>query len=151
MIQKLLQTNTDFIYLFLRVIAGVIIFPYGMQKLFGWFEDLGGGVGIRETLINMRSKRIPFGIAWSVIIGQSLGSIALLVGLLGRVAAAANFIIFTGALIVHLRDGWALNWIGRKKGEGIEYFVMLLSILMVVAIKGSGPVSVDAWLLTMLN
>jgi len=151
MIQKLLQTNTDFIYLFLRVIAGVIIFPYGMQKLFGWFEDLGGGVGIRETLINMRSKRIPFGIAWSVIIGQSLGSIALLVGLLGRVAAAANFIIFTGALIVHVRDGWALNWIGRKKGEGIEYFVMLLSILMVVAIKGSGPVSVDAWLLTMLN
>jgi putative oxidoreductase len=151
MIQKLLQTNTDFIYLFLRVIAGVIIFPYGMQKLFGWFEDLGGGVGIRETLINMRSKRIPFGIAWSVIIGQSLGSIALLVGFLGRVAAAANFIIFTGALIVHLRDGWALNWIGRKKGEGIEYFVMLLSILMVVTIKGSGPMSVDAWLLTILN
>jgi putative oxidoreductase len=149
MIQKLLQTDNDFILLFLRVIAGIIIFPYGMQKLLGWFDDLGGGVGIRETLTNMRSKRIPILIAWLVIIGQSLGSIALIAGCFGRVAAAGNFIIFTGALIVHAGDGWALNWIGKKKGEGIEYFVMLLSILMVVIIRGSGPISIDAWLLTM--
>lgn len=148
MIQKLLQTDTDFIYLLLRVIAGIIIFPYGMQKLLGWFDDLGGGVGIKATLKNMRSKRIPMIIAWLVIIGQSFGSIALLIGCFGRVAAACNFIIFTGALIVHTGDGWALNWIGKKKGEGIEYFVMLLSLLMVIIIKGSGPVSIDAWLLT---
>jgi putative oxidoreductase len=151
MIQKLLQTDTDFIYLFLRVVAGIIIFPYGMQKLLGWFNDLGGGVGIRETLANMRSKRIPVVIAWLVIIGQSFGSIALILGLFGRVAAAGNFIIFTGAMIVHAGDGWALNWKGTKKGEGVEYFVMLLSILMVVVIKGSGPISIDAWLLTLLR
>lgn len=151
MIQKLLQTDPDFIYLFLRVIAGIIIFPYGMQKLFGWFEDLGGGVGIREILRNMRLKRIPVAIAWLIIIGQSFGSVALIIGCFGRIAAAGNFVIFTGAMFVHARDGWALNWIGKKKGEGIEYFVMLLSILLVVIIKGSGPVSIDAWLLTMLK
>ena len=87
--------------------------------------------------------------AWLIIIGQSLGSIALIAGCFGRVAAAGNFIIFTGALIVHSGDGWSLNWNGKKKGEGIEYFVMLLSILMVIMIKGSGPISIDAWLLTM--
>src|SRR5215470_7055329 len=103
MIQKLLQTDNDFTLLFLRVIAGIIIFPYGMQKLLGWFDDLGGGVGIRETLTNMRAKKIPILIAWLVIIGQSLGSIALIAGCLGRVGAAGNFIIFTGALIVHAR------------------------------------------------
>ena len=151
MIQKLLQTDPDFIYLFLRVIAGIIIFPYGMQKLLGWFDDLGGGVGIKETLTNMRSKQIPVVIAWLVIIGQSLGSIALIAGCFGRIAAAGNFIIFTGALIVHSRDGWALNWTGKKKGEGIEYFVLLLSILLVIMIKGSGPISIDAWLLEMQN
>jgi hypothetical protein len=26
-----------------------------------------------------------------------------------------------GALIVHLPDGWAMNWFGEKKGEGIEF------------------------------
>lgn len=151
MIQMLLHTDTDYIYLFLRVIAGIILFPYGMQKLFGWFDDLGGGVGIRETLINMRSKGVPKVITWSVIIGQSLGSIGLITGCFGRVAAAGNFIIFTGALIVHAGDGWALNWTGKKKGEGIEYFVLLLSILMVIIIKGSGPASFDYWLWTVLK
>ena len=151
MIQKLLETNPDFTWLFLRVIAGIIIFPYGMQKLLGWFNDLGGGVGIKETLKNMRLKRIPIAIAWLIVIGQSLGSIALITGSFARIAAAGNFIIFTGALIVHARDGWTINWTGKKKGEGIEYFVMLLAILLVIMIKGSGPVSIDAWLLTMFT
>ena len=57
MIYKLLQTDADYITLFLRVIAGIIIFPYGMQKLFGWFDNLGGGVGIKETLIQLNAKK----------------------------------------------------------------------------------------------
>ena len=150
MIYRLLQTDVDYVYFFLRLVAGIIIFPYGMQKLLGWFDDLGGGVGIRETLMNMRSKKIPTAIAWLVIIGQSIGSIALILGSFGRIAAGANFFIFTGALIVHAADGWTMNWIGKKKGEGIEYFVMLLSILIVITIKGSGALSIDRWLLSKL-
>jgi len=151
MIYKLLQTDADYITLFLRVIAGIIIFPYGMQKLLGWFDNLGGGVGIKETLMQMNKKKIPAGIAWLVIIGQSIGSVALLLGFLGRIAAGANFIIFTGALIVHARDGWAMNWLGKKKGEGVEYFVMLLAILVVIFIKGSGTLSIDIWLLSKMT
>ena len=145
---ELLQTNVDYVSLFLRVVAGIIIFPYGMQKLFGWFDNLGGGVGIKETLVQMSAKKIPQAIAWLIIIGQSIGSIALIIGFLGRIAAAANFIIFTGALIVHAPDGWTMNWTGKKKGEGIEYFVMLLSILLIIVIKGSGAISADLWLLS---
>ena len=62
-----------------------------------------------------------------------------------------NFIIFTGALINHAPDGWTMNWKGNKKGEGIEYFVMLLSLLLVVIIRGSGPISIDAWILAILG
>ena len=148
MMYALLQTDADYVYLFLRVVAGIIIFPYGMQKLFGWFDDLGGGVGIKETLVHMRAKNIPSWIAWLIIIGQSIGSIALMFGCLGRIAAGANFVIFTGALIVHARDGWTMNWLGKKKGEGIEYFVLLLSILIVITIQGSGALSIDRWLLS---
>ncbi|HTD97631.1 MAG TPA: DoxX family protein [Mucilaginibacter sp.] len=140
----IIQTNADYIYFFIRVIAGIIIFPYGMQKLFGWF----GGPGIKGTLEDLTiKKKLPMFIAWLIILGQSLGSIALIIGFLGRIAATGNFIIFVGALIVHSPDGWMLNWFGRKKGEGIEYFVMLLALLLVVIIKGSGAVSVDLWLL----
>jgi hypothetical protein len=39
-----------------------------------------------------------------------------------------------------------LNWFGSKKGEGIEYFVLLLSLLLVIVFKGSGALSIDYWL-----
>jgi putative oxidoreductase len=142
MIEKLLHTDPDYAWTFLRIIAGLIIFPYGMQKLFPWF----GGWGIKKSLKQLTLKKIPTFIAWLIIIGQSFGSIALVAGFLGRIAAGGLFIIFTGALIVHLPDGWAMNWFGEKKGEGIEYFVMLLSLLLIVIVRGSGAMSIDRWL-----
>ncbi len=138
----LFQTTPDYIAAFVRIIAGIIIFPYGMQKLFGWFD----GVGIKGTLEQMRARRIPRFIGWLVIIGQSLGSVALISGFLGRIAASGLFVIFTGALIVHLPNGWTMNWFGDKNGEGIEYHVLLLSLLLIVIIKGSGALSIDSWL-----
>jgi len=147
MIRQLLQTDNSYVYLFLRVVAGMIIFPYGMQKLLGWFDDLGGGIGIKGSLKKLSARGIPALIGWLIIIGQSFGSIALITGCLGRIAAAGNFIIFTGALIVHAPDGWTLNWLGKKKGEGIEYFVLLLAVLLIIIINGSGAVSVDLWLM----
>src|SRR5258706_12493834 len=113
-----------------------------MQKLFGWF----GGVGIKGTFEEMAVKKVPKFIAWLVIIGQSFGSTALIFGFLGRIAAGGLFIIFTGALIFHLPNGWTMNWFGSKKGEGIEYFVLLLSLLLVIVVKGSGGLSIDNWL-----
>jgi putative oxidoreductase len=146
MISRLFYTDNSYIYLILRLVAGGIIFPYGMQKLLGWFDDFGGGVGVKASLESFKKKKIPSFIAWLVIIGQSLGSVALMIGFAGRIAAAANFIIFTGAMVNHWPDGWVMNWIGKKRGEGIEYFVMLLAILLIVIIKGSGALSVDRWL-----
>ena len=51
MIKTLLQTDSDYVYTFLRIIAGIIVFPYGMQKLFGWFSAPGFGTpGIKGSL-----------------------------------------------------------------------------------------------------
>jgi putative oxidoreductase len=147
MIKTLLQTDSDYVYTFLRIIAGIIVFPYGMQKLFGWSGAPGfGAPGIKASVEQITARKIPKFIAWLIIIGQSFGSIALMSGFLGRIAAGGLFIIFTGALIVHLPDGWTLNWFGSKKGEGIEYFVLLLSLLLVIVVKGSGALSIDGWL-----
>ena len=40
-----------------------------------------------------------------------------------------------------------MNWVGKKKGEGVEYFVLLLAVLLVIMVKGSGAMSIDRWLL----
>ncbi len=151
MIYKLIQTNGDYAYLFLRIVAGIVIFPYGMQKLFGWFDDFGGGVGINATLRQLAAKKVPKVLAWLIIIGQSFGSFALLAGCFGRFAAAANFVIFTGAIVAHASEGWTMNWMGKKKGEGVEYFVLLLSILLIIIFRGSGPFSIDRWLLVIIQ
>ncbi|HJP93279.1 MAG TPA: DoxX family protein [Pyrinomonadaceae bacterium] len=141
--ETLLQTDTNYVWTFVRIIAGIIIFPYGMQKLFGWFD----GVGIKGTVDQMAARRVPQFIAWMIIIGQSFGSMALILGFLGRIAAGGLFIIFAGALIVHLPDGWSMNWFGKKSGEGIEYHIMLLALLLIVIVKGSGAMSIDLWLI----
>ncbi len=147
MIESLLQTDRDYLIALLRIVSGTIIFPYGMQKLFGWFD----GDAIKGTLEQMAARHIPLFIAWLIIIGQSFGSIALILGFLGRFAAGGLFIIFTGALVAHLPYGWMMNWFGKKSGEGIEYHVMLLSLLLVTIIRGSGAASVDLWLTSALR
>jgi putative oxidoreductase len=101
---------------------------------------------IQELLKNLVDWTRRISPAWLVIVGQFFGSIALVAGFLGRIAAGGLFIIFTGALIVHLPDGWAMNWFGERKGEGIEYHVMLLSLLLIVIVRGSGAMSIDLWL-----
>ena len=87
MIKTLLQTDSDYVYTFLRIIAGIIVFPYGMQKLFGWSSAPGfGAPGIKGSLEQITVRKIPKFIAWLIIIGQSVGSIALIPGSLGRIA-----------------------------------------------------------------
>jgi putative oxidoreductase len=142
MLIKLVQTDSDYIWTFLRVVVGVIIFPYGLQKVTGWF----GGLGLKLSIQQITDRGIPAAIAWLVVGGQFLGGVALLLGFLTRVAAGGLFIIFAGALVVHLPDGWTMNWFGKKNGEGIEYFIMLLALLLVVILKGAGALSVDRWL-----
>ena len=75
MLSNILQTENYYVYLILRLVAGIVIFPYGMQKLFGWFKNLGGGVGIKETLLQMKAKKIPVFITWLIIFGQSLAAL----------------------------------------------------------------------------
>ena len=101
-----------------------------MQKLFGWF--VGGG--IKGTFEEMAVKKVPKFIAWLVIIGQSFGSTALIFGFLGRIAAGGLFIIFTGPDIPFAQ--WMDNeLVWQKNGEGIEYHVLLLALLLAVLIN----------------
>jgi putative oxidoreductase len=36
-----------------------------------------------------------------------------------------------------------MNWFGMQKGEGLEYFVLVVGLALVALIGGSGKFSVD--------
>jgi putative oxidoreductase len=60
MISTLMQTDSTYVYTFLRIVAGIVVLPYGMQKLFGWSSTPEfGPQGISGTLAQITAKNIP--------------------------------------------------------------------------------------------
>ena len=141
LLELFFSTENVFYPFLTRIVSGIIILPYGLQKL-----GFGGGPGIAGTLEDFNQRKLPKSIAWMVIIGQSLGSVGLIIGFCTRLAAAGSIIIFTAAIFVHLPEGWMMNWHNLKKGEGIEYFVLLLALLLITFIYGGGAWSLDLFL-----
>jgi putative oxidoreductase len=136
----------DLSLLVLRVVIAAVIFPHGAQKLWGWF----GGFGFEGTMQYFTQQvHVPYVIGVLVILGESLGMIALALGLFGRYMAASLIIIMGGALYFeHLQHGFFMNWFGIQKGEGIEFDLLVFGAGFVLVILGSGAYSIDYWLST---
>jgi putative oxidoreductase len=136
----LVRTSDDRAALVARVTLGLVTFPHGAQKAFGWF----GGGGFRTTVEGMGQQGIPTALAAAVVAGELLAPLALVVGFLGRLAAAGIAAIMLGAIVlVHAQHGLFMNWTGTQAGEGFEYHLLALALALVVMIKGSGALSID--------
>jgi len=127
--------------LILRLTAGLIMLPHGLQKLVGMF----GGFGYRNTMIYFtETMKLPWTIAVSIIWLESLGSVLLAAGFLTRLWAAAFIVLMVGAIITtNGRHGLFMNWFGTQAGEGFEYHVLLIGICLALLITGSGSWSLD--------
>lgn len=141
MFRKLITTTDDYAVLVIRLVLGAVMLPHGMQKLFGWF----GGYGFEATLGFFHSKLgIPTPLAVLVILAESLGALALVLGLAGRFMAFGVAATMVGAvLMVHGHNGFFMNWSGQQPGEGYEYHVLALAMAAAVMIRGSGALSLD--------
>jgi putative oxidoreductase len=141
MFRKLINTSDDPAITVLRLVLGVVFFAHGAQKTLGWF----GGYGFSGTMgFFTQGMHIPAAFAFLAICAEFLGSIGLLLGLLGRVAAFGIFCNMLVAVItVHWHFGLFANWFGNQKGEGIEYHLLAIAIALAIMIKGSGAFSVD--------
>ncbi len=141
MVRKLFQTDKEISIFILRVLLGVVFFPHGAQKLFGWF----GGVGFTETMGMFTQKMgIPSFFAFLAILAESVGALALIVGFLTRIAAfgiLTNMVV--AVLMVHVHNGFFMNWFGNKAGEGFEYHLLAIAIAVAVVMKGGGRWSID--------
>jgi putative oxidoreductase len=139
--KALFQTDDGWAGFILRVTLGLVMFPHGAQKLLGWF----GGFGFDGTMGFFTQKMgLPWLIALLVIIGESFGSVALLAGFLTRFAAASLAVIMLGAItMVHLPNGFFMNWFGQQKGEGYEYHLLVIGVAVALLVTGGGKGSVD--------
>ena len=88
--RQLFYTDNSWTGLVLRLTLGLVMFPHGAQKLLGWY----GGFGFSGTMgFFTETMHLPWIVALLVIVGESLGSLALLLGLLTRFAAASFIVI----------------------------------------------------------
>ncbi|MBM9579622.1 DoxX family protein [Leptospira sp. 201903070] len=140
MFQKFFKTDSDLGSLILRVVAGVVMFPHGAQKVLGWF----GGYGFSGTLGYLVGLGIPTPIAVLVIFGEFLGALGLIFGFLTRLSALGIGIIMIGAASFHIPNGFFINWAGSQQGEGYEFHLLMIAISVVLFIKGAGKASIDS-------
>jgi putative oxidoreductase len=145
MFKKLIQTDDDVSTLIMRVLLGIVFFPHGAQKLLGWF----GGGGFSATMSVFTDKMgIPVVLAFLAIMAESVGAVALIAGFLTRIAAlgiGTNMVV--AILMVHLPNGFFMNWFGNKKGEGFEYHILAITLALALIIKGGGKWSIDRQML----
>src|SRR5262245_8088328 len=139
----LLHTHADWTLTWLRIVAGFVMLAHGAQKVLGWY----GGNGFDASMQGLTSMGIPPPLAVVAIFTEFFGAIALIAGLLGRVAALGIAIeMVVAVLLVHLPYGFFMNWTGAAAGEGFEYHILLIGAAAPVIVRGSGGWSVDAWL-----
>jgi len=124
-----------------RLALGAVILPHGMQKALGLF----GGYGFTGTMGFLQSMGMPFLIALLVILAEFVGSIGLILGLGTRFMAFSVGLTMAGAAILggHINNGFFMNWFGAQKGEGVEYFILVVGLALALLISGSGKYSVD--------
>jgi putative oxidoreductase len=139
--RELFMTDDSWSGLVLRVALGAVMFPHGAQKLLGWF----GGPGFSNTMAIFTSQmHVPAALAVLVIIGESFGAVALILGLFSRVAAFGILCNMLGAIaMVHWSNGFFMNWFGKQAGEGFEYHLLAIAISLAILIRGGGRLSVD--------
>lgn len=139
--QRLVATTNAEWPTILRVTLGGVIFPHAVPKTLGLF----GGGGFTETMHWFTGQlRLPTVLAVLVIVIEQVGSLALVLGLLTRAAAAGVGLVMAGAIVtVHLRNGFFMNWSGNQTGEGFEFHLLALAMVAALILGGGGRASID--------
>jgi putative oxidoreductase len=126
----------DLALLVLRLVVGLTFAAHGAQKLFGAF----GGHGIEGTAgffeqVGLKPGRLH---AWSAAIIEFFGGLAIALGLVTPVPAAALIAVMTAAVLtVHLKNGFF------STNQGYEFNLALAAALFALAGVGAGGWSLD--------
>src|SRR5271157_1379519 len=141
MLKLLVKTETDYMVTLSRFVLGFLFFVHGGQLMLGWF----GGFGLSGSMhFFTQQLGIPAVFAFLAIATQFFGGCLLILGLAGRIAAFTIICDMVVAVAkVHWQYGLFMNWFGTQKGEGFEYHLLVITIGLLVVIRGSGALSLD--------
>jgi len=139
--QLLFQTSNDPTLTIARVVLALVFLGHGTQKMLGWF----GGLGFSRTLdVFEQTMGIPPALTTLAMVAEVFGGLGLLVGLLTRVAAIGVLgVMIVAPLANGLYVRFFMNWTGRNPGEGYEYHLLAIALILIVLVQGAGAVSLD--------
>lgn len=144
--RTLLRTAPDPTATVARLALGAMILPHGLQKLVGAF----GGFGFEGTMAYFtETLGFPWILGFLAIVAESVGGVALIVGLAGRLAALGVGSVMLVAGAMHLSNGFFINWYGALSAgtEGWEFHLLALALAAIVVWR-SGAASIDARIAT---
>ena len=123
-VAPLYRALEPYAYTLIRVAAGAIFIPHGIQKLF-----LGGAAAAAST---------PIGYALGVL--ELVGGALLALGILTRPIALLLLLDVAAIILANYGKGWL--W---TRG-GVQYHVFIFGMLLAVLIGGAGRHAAGLWL-----
>jgi len=126
----------DLALLALGAVVGLTFMAHGAQKLFGAFGGHGidGTAGFFEQ-IGLRPGKLH---AWAAGGAEFFGGLAIALGLVTPIAAAALIAVMTAAVLtVHLKNGFFAT------NQGYEFNLVLVAALFALSGAGAGNWSLD--------
>jgi len=126
----------DVAYTLMRIVIGYNLLMHGWAKV----SSQAGAAGIAGYMAK-QGLEPGAAFAYAAIFLETVGAVCLIIGLFTRFFAAALAIEMAVALlVVHAAKGFSAS------GGGYEYVLLIGIVLLVVAIRGGGPYSVDRML-----
>lgn len=127
-----------------RVALGAVLFPHGAQKLLGWF----GGFGFEGSMRYFTGTvGLPWIFGFLVILIEFFGALSLILGFATRLWSLAIVALTIGIIqTAHSQYGFFMNWMSNQKGEGFEYFILMLGLAVSLFASGAGKYSIDNWI-----
>ena len=113
----------------LRVMPGLLLAAHGCIRLYA------GTVNGFGEFLNSKGFIIGSAIAWGVTFFEIVGGILMAAGYFTRlIAPVFIFQLVMGIILVHAVNGWFV--VGYQSG-GVEYSVLLITVLIVISARDS--------------
>lgn len=138
---RLLDTDASWRSLVQRVVVGVVILAHGLQKI----GVIGGGSSFSQAAHGLAgATHLPLVFGVLAVLAETAGAVLLITGLLTRLGALGISCVMIGAIAtVHAGNGFFMNWMGTKPGEGYEYHLIVLAMSVPLIVTGGGLWSID--------
>jgi len=119
--------------LVLRLALGGLFVVHGLDKLFGWFTDLG--MDNTERMLAGFGFTEPTILAWVLAVSETLGGVLLVLGLFTPAGAAA--VLGVMANVIVLKGDWN-TFLG-----GVELEMMYAAAAFALLFTGPGRLAID--------